>query len=120
MSEHQVRIALPASAVHQAWCRYVGYPGIDTAGDVLVWEARDGSGLEATFTHEEPDLTLVTVVGAPVPDAGTEASGHGLAEFVEGFVAYIGSAFHELEREAGAAEGSGLSGPDGTAHTPGN
>lgn len=116
MSEHHVRIALPPSAVHQAWRRYVGYAGSD--GDDLRWAADDGSGMTATFSSDGPDATIVTTQREHAPDAVPEQGAESLVEFVDGFVAYVGTAFDELDRVPGATDGDGLAGPDGTSNAP--
>jgi hypothetical protein len=118
MTDHEARIALPIAAVHQAWRRYVGYGGEDAEHDGgRTWSAVDGSGLRAEFVSEAPELTRVSTHRDRLPDAVPEAGAQTLSEFVEGFVAYLESAFDELERHPGARSGTGLAGPDGTSHT---
>jgi len=116
MSEHQVHIALPASAVHQAWRRYVGYAGSDS--DDLSWYADDGSGLTASFVSDGPDATIVRTHRDHGPDDVPEQGEQNLAEFIDGFVAYVDNAFEEIHREPGAQVGDGLAGPDGTSNAP--
>jgi len=115
MTQYEAHIALPASAVHQAWKRYVGYEGTD--GDGYDWRADDGSGLSVTFAENGPEATDLTATGASLPDAVADSAPGSLAELIDGFVNYLSAAFDELEREPGATDGEGLSGPDGTSHT---
>jgi len=103
MADHQVQIELPVPTVKQAWRRYAGH--VD-------------SGLRATFAPEGEGATLVTAHSDEGSDAVAGSATESLAEYVDGFVAYVNAAFHELDTTPGATEGAALSGPDGTAHTP--
>lgn len=116
MSEHKVRIALPIAAVHQAWRRYVGYGGIDSAELDPTWESDDGSGLSATFTSEGPSQTTLITRREAELDSGREQDIQSLREFVGGFVAYVSATYDELDAEPGYTVGSSPVGPDGTAH----
>jgi len=120
MTEYQVHIPLPRDRVHEAWRRYVGFGGTESDEPDLAWQADDGSGLAATFTVEGQGGTLLSATRAQgsdaVPDAVADIAPQTLAEFVEGFVAYVNAAFAELDRSPGATEGGALAGPDGTAH----